>query len=57
VVAAFMACRQDIYPPIYQKGIGESAVLAIDGILEAMRSGSSASHRLAEPGPPMAAAG
>jgi HD-GYP domain-containing protein (c-di-GMP phosphodiesterase class II) len=57
VVAAFMACRQDIYPPIYQKGIGESAALAIDGILEAMRDGATAPSRLAKQGPPVAAAG
>jgi HD-GYP domain-containing protein (c-di-GMP phosphodiesterase class II) len=56
VVEAFMACRQDIYPPIYQKGIGDSGALAIDGILEAMRNGSSPSRRM-EQGPTMAAAG
>jgi HD-GYP domain-containing protein (c-di-GMP phosphodiesterase class II) len=57
VVDAFMACRQDIYPPIYQKGLGESVALAIDGILEARRKGPSASSRRAEQGPPTAAAG
>jgi HD-GYP domain-containing protein (c-di-GMP phosphodiesterase class II) len=36
VVEAFMACRQVIYPPIYQKGIGESAARAIDRIVEGL---------------------
>jgi hypothetical protein len=31
-----MACRQVIYPPIYQKGIGESAARAIDRIVEGL---------------------
>jgi HD-GYP domain-containing protein (c-di-GMP phosphodiesterase class II) len=34
VVAHFMACRHEIYPPIYQKGIGDSAYLAFDRIVE-----------------------
>lgn len=34
VVKAFMAVRHDIYPPIYQKGIGESAFHAIDNIVD-----------------------
>jgi HD-GYP domain-containing protein (c-di-GMP phosphodiesterase class II) len=33
VVAAFMAVRTLIYPPIYQKGIGESAFHAIDTLI------------------------
>jgi len=57
VVEAFMACRQDIYPLIQQTGIGESVALAIDGILVALRNGSSASYRIAEQSPPTAAAG
>jgi HD-GYP domain-containing protein (c-di-GMP phosphodiesterase class II) len=39
VVEAFMACRQTIYPPIYQKGIGESGALAIDRIVEELKNG------------------
>jgi HD-GYP domain-containing protein (c-di-GMP phosphodiesterase class II) len=38
IVEAFMACRNDIYPPIYQRGIGDSAYHAIDGVIEADRS-------------------
>jgi HD-GYP domain-containing protein (c-di-GMP phosphodiesterase class II) len=34
VVAAFMAVRHQIYPPIYQKGIGESAYHAIQSMVE-----------------------
>jgi HD-GYP domain-containing protein (c-di-GMP phosphodiesterase class II) len=34
VVKAFMAIRHEVYPPIYQKGIGESAYHAIDNIVE-----------------------
>jgi hypothetical protein len=34
VVAGFMAVRTQIYPPIYQKGIGESAFHAIENIVE-----------------------
>lgn len=34
VVAAFMAVRTRIYPPIYQKGIGDSAYHAIENIVE-----------------------
>jgi hypothetical protein len=33
VVAAFMACKADIYPPIYQQGIGTSAYHAIDEVM------------------------
>lgn len=36
VVRAFMAIRHEVYPPIYQKGIGESAFHAIDHIVENM---------------------
>jgi HD-GYP domain-containing protein (c-di-GMP phosphodiesterase class II) len=36
VVEAFMACRQAIYPPIYQKGIGESAARAVDQIVDGL---------------------
>jgi HD-GYP domain-containing protein (c-di-GMP phosphodiesterase class II) len=41
VVEAFMACRQAIYPPIYQKGIGESAARAIDRIVDGLEDASS----------------
>ncbi len=34
VVKAFMAVRHEIYPPIYQKGIGESAFHAVNQIVE-----------------------
>jgi hypothetical protein len=34
VVAAFMTVRMQIYPPIYQKGIGDSAYHAIENIVE-----------------------
>ena len=34
VVAAFMAVRMQIYPPIYQKGIGDSAYHAIETMVE-----------------------
>jgi HD-GYP domain-containing protein (c-di-GMP phosphodiesterase class II) len=34
IVAAFMAVRSQIYPPIYQKGIGESAYHAIESLVE-----------------------
>ena len=34
VVTAFMAVRHEIYPPIYQKGIGESAFHAIDTLVD-----------------------
>ena len=34
VVAAFMAVRTQIYPPIYQKGIGESAFHAIESMVD-----------------------
>ncbi len=36
VVRAFMAIRHDIYPPIYQKGFAESALHAIDSIVDNM---------------------
>lgn len=34
IVAAFMAVREKIYPPIYQKGIGESAYHAIESMVD-----------------------
>jgi HD-GYP domain-containing protein (c-di-GMP phosphodiesterase class II) len=37
VIEAFMACRDAIYPPIYQKGIGESGALAIDRIVALLK--------------------
>ena len=39
-VRAFMAVRHEIYPPIYQKGIGESAFHAINSIVDGMTEGS-----------------
>jgi HD-GYP domain-containing protein (c-di-GMP phosphodiesterase class II) len=53
VVAHFEACRQHIYPPIYQKGIGDSAYHAIDQIVDALSDGalgSTPSLLLADPG-------
>ncbi|WP_143393434.1 HD-GYP domain-containing protein [Fimbriiglobus ruber] len=40
IVAAFMAVRAQIYPPIYQQGIGESAYHAIDHIVNNLTDGS-----------------
>ena len=34
VVKAFMAIRHEVYPPIYQKGIGDSAFHAIENIVQ-----------------------
>jgi hypothetical protein len=34
VVVAFMSVRTQIYPPIYQKGLGESAFHAIDSLVD-----------------------
>jgi HD-GYP domain-containing protein (c-di-GMP phosphodiesterase class II) len=33
VVDAFLACSGDIFPPIYQKGVGESAVYALSDVI------------------------
>jgi HD-GYP domain-containing protein (c-di-GMP phosphodiesterase class II) len=33
VVDAFLACSGDIFPPIYQKGVGESAVYALADVI------------------------
>jgi HD-GYP domain-containing protein (c-di-GMP phosphodiesterase class II) len=33
VVRAFMAVRHEVYPPIYQKGVGESAFHAVENIV------------------------
>src|SRR5262249_55666379 len=35
VVVAFLACRGDVFPPIYQKGIGESAYHALSDVVTA----------------------
>jgi hypothetical protein len=40
VVQHFMACRHQIYPPIYQKGVGDSAAHAIDQMLDALGDAS-----------------
>jgi HD-GYP domain-containing protein (c-di-GMP phosphodiesterase class II) len=40
VVRAFMAIRHEIYPPIYQKGIGESAFHAIESIVDNLTDNS-----------------
>ncbi|MCI0701339.1 MAG: HD-GYP domain-containing protein [Planctomycetia bacterium] len=34
--AAFLAVREKVYPPIYQKGIGDSAYHAIENIVESL---------------------
>lgn len=41
VVEHFMGCRQDVYPPIYQKGIGDSAYHAVADLAESYGEGSS----------------
>ena len=43
-----MACRQEVYPPIYQKGIGDSAHFAIDEIVEELKDASSACFPVVE---------
>jgi HD-GYP domain-containing protein (c-di-GMP phosphodiesterase class II) len=48
VVSHFMACRFDIYPPIYQKAIGESTEFAVSDVVESLKDGSSAFFRLAD---------
>ena len=40
VVKAFMVVRHEIYPPIYQKGLGDSAFHAIDNIVENLTDGT-----------------
>ena len=40
VVQAFFAIRHEVYPPIYQKGLGESASHALDHIVENMTDAS-----------------
>jgi HD-GYP domain-containing protein (c-di-GMP phosphodiesterase class II) len=53
IVDHFMACRHEIYPPIYQKGIGDSACHAIDQIVEHLSNNAlanSPSLSLADPG-------
>jgi hypothetical protein len=47
VVEGFLGCRREIYPPIYQKGIGESAYHAIGHAIEGTQE-SSALFRLDE---------
>jgi len=39
-VRAFMVIRHEVYPPIYQKGIGDSAFHAIDNIVENLTDGT-----------------
>ncbi len=41
IVEHFMACRQQIYPPIYQKGLGDSAEHAVAELTEGQGEGSS----------------
>lgn len=40
VVRAFMAVRHEVYPPIYQKGIGDSAFHAIENIVDNLTDAS-----------------
>jgi hypothetical protein len=40
LVEAFMAIRHQVYPPIYQKGVGESAFHAIDQVIDALSENS-----------------
>ena len=39
-IRAFMIIRHEVYPPIYQKGIGDSAFHAIDNIVDSMTDGT-----------------
>ena len=48
VVEQFMACRSAVYPPIYQKGIGDSAQHAIGRVVDAVSAGSTTFFRLAD---------
>jgi HD-GYP domain-containing protein (c-di-GMP phosphodiesterase class II) len=41
IVEYFMACRPQIYPPIYQKGLGDSAEHAVAELAEGQGEGSS----------------
>lgn len=40
IVKAFMTIRQDVYPPIYQKGIGDSAMVALDHMVSGLTDAS-----------------
>jgi HD-GYP domain-containing protein (c-di-GMP phosphodiesterase class II) len=40
VIRAFMAIRHEVYPPIYQKGLGESAFHAIENIVDNLTDAS-----------------
>lgn len=51
VVRAFMAIRKDVYPPIFQKGIGDSAVVALDHIVSTLTDVSMTRLPPAQPGP------
>jgi HD-GYP domain-containing protein (c-di-GMP phosphodiesterase class II) len=48
VVKHFMNCREEIYPPIYQKGIGDSAHHSIEEIMAGLRDGEDEFLRLAD---------
>jgi HD-GYP domain-containing protein (c-di-GMP phosphodiesterase class II) len=48
IVQHFMACRDDIYPPIYRKGIGDLAHFAIDDLIDKEKDGSSYAYPEAE---------
>jgi HD-GYP domain-containing protein (c-di-GMP phosphodiesterase class II) len=50
VVTHFMACRPQIYPPIYQKGIGDSALHAVGQIAD-VKEGSSLFYKVFVPEP------
>jgi HD-GYP domain-containing protein (c-di-GMP phosphodiesterase class II) len=41
VIRAFMVIRHEIYPPIYQKGLGDSAFHAIENIVDNLTDGTS----------------
>jgi HD superfamily phosphodiesterase len=49
VVKAFMAIRHEVYPPIYQKGIGDSAFHAIENIVEDLTDGTGVKLPVASP--------
>ncbi len=45
VVAAFLKCSSDIFPPIYQKGVGDSAMYALSEVVSAEVERSTIFHQ------------
>jgi hypothetical protein len=52
VVRAFMGVRKEVYPPIYQKGIGDSAVVALDQLVSSLTDASMTRLPPISPGDP-----